>query len=216
MLPTTTARTRLPVRRATRPAAPPADHALVEQHLGLVRGLACRALRTAPRGVELDDLISLGTVALLEAARRYDPSVGASFSTFAFPRVRGAIVDGIAQLCMIKRSTYRRARREVAAGRAGVEVDSLEDLRERGNDLPADAEDVGDALDRARLHRAVARAVARLPERHRRFVEQHYGEGRDLMSIGADLGVSKSWASRLHARTVAELRRAVEPLALGA
>jgi RNA polymerase sigma factor for flagellar operon FliA len=66
-------------------------------------------------------------------------------------------------------------------------------------------------LDRARLHAAVADAVATLPIRERVLVRQHYWRGKNLMEAGADVGVTKSGASRIHARALARLRTYIEP-----
>ena len=39
---------------------------------------------------------------------------------------------------------------------------------------------------------------------------KHYFEGKSLQEAGAELGVSKSWASRLHAQAVDQLRALIE------
>jgi RNA polymerase sigma factor FliA len=200
-----------PTRRAARAIADLSTAALVERHLGLTRALACQLIRAGvARQLELDELVSLGTVALLEAARRFDPTAGARFSTFAYPRLRGAMIDGIAQLSPIKRSAYRTARRHQAAGKPGLQIGSLDAMLEHGHEPAAEFVDPGETLDRVRQHRAVVAALGTLPERKRRFVEGHYVGGRGLKEIGDELGLSKSWSSRLHAQTLADLRQALD------
>ena len=49
-------------------------------------------------------------------------------------------------------------------------------------------------------------AIAALPDRERTIVERHYYQDQTLLEAGAELGVTKSWASRLHARAVDMLR----------
>jgi RNA polymerase sigma factor for flagellar operon FliA len=71
--------------------------------------------------------------------------------------------------------------------------------------------DAAHELDRARLRAAVADAVATLPIRERELVLRHYWQGKNLMEAGADIGVSKSWASRIHARALARLRTQIVP-----
>jgi RNA polymerase sigma factor for flagellar operon FliA len=39
---------------------------------------------------------------------------------------------------------------------------------------------------------------------------KHYWEGKNLLEAGAELGMSKSWASRLHAQAVERLRIIVD------
>lgn len=59
-------------------------------------GLAQQAARShSGRGVHHDDLLQEARIGLLQAARKYDPSLGNRFSTAAFQRVNGAVVDCI-------------------------------------------------------------------------------------------------------------------------
>ena len=51
----------------------------------------------------------------------------------------------------------------------------------------------------------VRTAVAELPEQERTLVERHYFGGERFDKVAAELGLSKSWASRLHTRAVARL-----------
>jgi len=70
---------------------------LVMEHLPLVRFIAGRARASLPPGVCEADLIGAGALGLVEAAHRYDPSRGVKFTTFAYPRIRGAIIDHLRQ-----------------------------------------------------------------------------------------------------------------------
>ncbi|MBP6631458.1 MAG: RNA polymerase subunit sigma-70, partial [Kofleriaceae bacterium] len=47
------------------------------------------------------------------------------------------------------------------------------------------------------------------PERERQLLEKHYFEGKNLLEAGAELGISKSWASRMHAQAVDRLRQLI-------
>ena len=62
-----------------------------------------------------------------------------------------------------------------------------------------------EALERAELREVVRRAVDALPEQERALVRGHYYEGRRFDEVAAELGLSKSWGSRLHSRAVARL-----------
>ena len=61
---------------------------LVVAHLNLVRYLA---MKFANRGEPLDDLIQVGTLGLIKAIDRFDPSRGVEFTTYATPTVIGEI-----------------------------------------------------------------------------------------------------------------------------
>ena len=59
----------------------PAENALVERYLPLVRSALGRLAMTLPDHVDQDDLNSAGLIGLLHALRNYDPSSGSSFET---------------------------------------------------------------------------------------------------------------------------------------
>lgn len=67
------------------------------------------------------------------------------------------------------------------------------------------AENPEESASRAELKRALAVAVRNLPERERALVERHYFGGEAFDAIARDLGISKSWASRLHAGAIQSL-----------
>lgn len=87
---------------------------------------------------------------------------------------------------------------------------SLESLREDGFDPAADALGPDDQIATKRLAAKLRDAIRELPERERKLLTKHYWEGKDLVAAGAELGISKSWASRLHAQAVERLRAIVD------
>lgn len=84
--------------------------ALLERHLGLVHHVALGVLRKAPPNAELDDLVSAGTIGLMEAVDKFEPAYGLAFSTFAQPRIRGAILDDLRRRDHVSRSQRKRMR----------------------------------------------------------------------------------------------------------
>lgn len=69
--------------------------ACVLLHLPLVRSIARKLHQRLPQNVELSDLISAGTLGLLDAIRKYNPRQEASLATYAAIRIRGAILDSL-------------------------------------------------------------------------------------------------------------------------
>ena len=84
---------------------------LVERHALLVKRIGQHLMARLPSSVQLDDLIQAGMIGLLEAARNYDGSKGASFETFAGIRIRGAMIDEIRRGDWVPRSVHRNSRR---------------------------------------------------------------------------------------------------------
>ncbi len=104
-----------------RTAAPDVDacNQLVLTHLGLVRALASRLAQRVPSHIELSELVSVGTMGLVEAARRFEPSLGVPFDAFARRRVHGAMVDSLRGMDWAPRAV-RRMRRDVDSAIAKV------------------------------------------------------------------------------------------------
>src|SRR4051812_48918073 len=85
---------------------------LVVSHIGLVKALASRLAQRVPAHIELNELVSVGMMGLVEAARRYQPALGVPFDAFARRRVHGAMVDSLRGMDWAPRSV-RRMRRDV-------------------------------------------------------------------------------------------------------
>jgi RNA polymerase sigma factor for flagellar operon FliA len=96
---------------------------------------------------------------------------------------------------------------ETLARVATVHITSLEAAASMADErLPApDA-----VLDAGRLGARVRGAIQALPERERRLMELYYFADKNLEEAGAEMGLSKSWACRLHARAINLLREALE------
>jgi RNA polymerase sigma factor for flagellar operon FliA len=174
-----------------------------EQHLGLVFSIAVKLYRRMLGRVELDELVGFGTEGLLEAAARFDASRGAAFSTFAYPRIRGAMLDGARKLSSVPVAIYRRGR--------DIEMADHIHVDEPVPSLAACAvePDFDDQLDRAEQIERLEGALAELPDVQRHLVVQHHLNGVSLHDASRELGISKSWGSRQHARALATLREAL-------
>src|SRR3954463_15423069 len=84
---------------------------LVVSYSPMVRYLATKKLRELPSHWELDDLVSCGLLALVEAIDRFDPAQGATFEQYAWTRVSGSLVDELRRQDWVSRSTRRFGRK---------------------------------------------------------------------------------------------------------
>lgn len=76
-----------------------------------IRFLALRLKTKLPRSVELSELISAGTLGLLEALGKFQPQLGIRFETYAENRIRGAMLDELRRMDWFPRSLRQRVRR---------------------------------------------------------------------------------------------------------
>lgn len=189
---------------------------LIRDHLPLVHRVAER-LRASWRdsGLEIDDLVGSGTVGLIQAADRFDPTKGARFKTYAEIVIEGAIRDGVG------RGSCWFGRR--AAG--SVAVVHLDDLAPDGCEgwlgQAHDGQRLGPALWNGRpffqppsegdvdLGPLLIRELQRLPERQRRVIELCFLGDKRLTQAAKEMGIRLPRASRLRKEALQRLRDAL-------
>ncbi len=103
--------------------------ALIMKHAPLVKRIAYHLLNRLPDSVQVEDLIQAGMIGLLEAARNYDNSHGATFETYAGIRVRGSMIDEVRRSDWTPRSVHRKWR-EAAVTMREIELRTGRDARD--------------------------------------------------------------------------------------
>ena len=103
-------------RIAPAPLEPEQERLLIE-HLPAVRYIARSIHERVPQHVELEELISAGTLGLLDAVRRFNPDKSVQFRSYAQFRIRGAILDSLRSLDWSPRELRRKGRMLAEAGR---------------------------------------------------------------------------------------------------
>jgi RNA polymerase sigma factor for flagellar operon FliA len=207
-----------------------AEDRAVTENLPLVRYIAARIASTIPASVELDDLIQTGTLGLIDAVRRYDPSKGIPFPAYARYRIRGAILDALRALDWATRNqrTQRGAASDASSGDESGEarpaqltffslgpVISLSSRRGSDGELPAPDVPCGENLHPDRLFEAseakelVKKALDVLPERYRKVVVMYYSGDWSMRDIGRSLGVNESRVSQIHKAALGKMKRAL-------
>jgi RNA polymerase sigma factor for flagellar operon FliA len=212
------------------------DEQFVREYEGFVRGTALQTRAQLGLDAPVEDLVAFGFQGLLEARARFDASKGVAFKAFAYYRVRGAVLDGVRAMARLPRRAYARLKavealdrfaEETADGRAtnlqrpNVETNlrSIDAILGRvaaaytvavsHEDAVQGAGSPEEALLREERRARMREALRHLPERERLLVQGHYYEGRQFDEVSAELGISKSWGSRIHAHALDLLRQAL-------
>ncbi len=94
---------------------PAARTQLLDRYLGLVHHVARQVAARVSDVVEVDDLVSAGTLGLVQALEGFDLSRGLAFSTFAMRRIRGSILDELRSRDWVPRSVRAKGRQMAAA-----------------------------------------------------------------------------------------------------
>lgn len=83
---------------------------LIMNYLHLVRFVVNRLPVSLPSSISVEDLISYGTMGLIEAVERFDPERKLKFETYALTRVRGAVIDQLRHQDWVPRGVRRRTK----------------------------------------------------------------------------------------------------------
>ena len=140
---------------------------LVEKHTILVKRIAHHLLARLPPNILVDDLIQAGMLGLLEAAKNFNSTKGASFETFAGIRIRGSMLDDIRKGDWTPRSVHKNSRAITQA------ISSVE------NEMNSDAKD-SDIAKRLGIE---------LPQYHKMLNEVNRGKlvGIEYLGISEDV-----------------------------
>jgi len=213
------------------------DDLFVREYEGFVRALALQTRTQLGLDTAVEDLVAFGYQGLLEARQRFDASKGVAFKSYAHYRVRGAILDGVRSMARLPRRAYARLRAaealdQVAEANAENQgaaaarpptfeanlraIDAILGRVAAAYTVAVSAEDAAEGagspeealLHEERLTRMRA-ALTQLPERERHMIEGHYFHGKRFDVLSAELGISKSWGSRLHSHALDLLRAAL-------
>jgi len=219
---------------------------LLEKYLPLVRSIAHQIRQRLRIHLEVDELVQDGQIGLMEAADRFDSKLGVSFKTFAYYRIKGSIYDGLRKMDVISRRKNSKLMFEAAATEflAGEAVRGSTETRKAT--LKDDIDEVvgmisglvpililtSDAMDQfqqdqhgrsqdqqvaLKQERAELRkAMNELSDKERQLLEFHYYQDLTLEQSASNLGLSKSWASRLHAKAISKLQEKMARKARGA
>jgi RNA polymerase sigma factor for flagellar operon FliA len=130
---------------------------LVEQFLPLVRYVVARLPVTLPGSLDRDDFYSVGVMGLMHAASMFDPSRGASFKTFAYTAIRGAILDEVRKHDPVPRNRRDRLRKmDRANTKLWAELDREPTLAELAQTLGCSEQELDDDLQALHTSRMVS------------------------------------------------------------
>lgn len=179
----------------------PARQELIEHNLRLVVYIARRFENT---GINIEDLISIGTIGLIKAVETYQPSKNIKLATYASRCIENEI------LMYLRKNANRR--NEVSFDEPlntdwdGNEL-LLSDVLGTDNDIVM--RPIEDAADRYLLRTA----IRRLTPREREIITLRFGLGgvqeRTQKEVADRLGISQSYISRLEKRIIARLRKEI-------
>lgn len=240
-----TARQRQRLERAYKRATNPeqADEAefgeVVKKYSYLVRRWARRYAGTSQGVVDWDDLVSVGIMGLLQAKRRFDPTSGKPFESYAEYRIKGAILDELRRVDPFSQPMRRKVRKvsraiETLSHRLGHQPDDadlaeyldmtvaqvrkllqhVQELRftsveEIDRHSSLSSDLAVSGWNRSDLKVALAQSIKTLDQRSQTILGLYYFEGLSMSEIGKVVGVTEARISQLHTAAIKVLRAAI-------
>lgn len=178
-----------------------AKQLLIEHNLRLVVFIARRFENT---GVNLEDLISIGTIGLIKAVGTYRRDKNIKLATYASRCIENEILMHI---------------RKIAGQKAEISLDEPINMDYDGNELllsdilGTDEDTVSSALEDDVDLCLLRQALRELPPREREIVLMRYGlEGYKELTqkeVAQKMGISQSYISRLEKRIMQRLKKEI-------
>ena len=172
---------------------------LVSDNLNFVKAIANKY---TGRGLEFDDLVSEGYMAMVQAAQKFDASRGTQFVGYAAPFIRKAMeqaIDQQAGICRIPKSEQVFTNRS-----AGSSVSIDQPLSEGSKVSLLDILVNQDCM-------------AYLDEREKEVVEKFYGIGRahvTLTEIGEDMNLKRERVRQIRDKALRKISKNAKTKAL--
>ena len=189
-----------------------------------------------PMGVEKDCLYSAALLGLTEAAHKYDESKGVSFRTFAYPRIRGAVVDELRKNSQLPQKVLKHigvireavesieppvtpelisqktglTEEQVEETLCAMKICSPENWDEIGGFSYGSVENPASNVENSEILEQMADCIELLPDRERSILIMYHLESMLLKEIGQVFSISESRASRLLTRAEFKLRQMLE------
>ena len=185
---------------------------IVTDNMGLV---VSTARKYQGQGLELDDLVSEGTIGMIKAAERYNPEKG-GFAAFALPEIKKSIEAAIEQ----QSGLYRIPRKEKYVvekkRRVPLSVDAPLGGRENINLLSllvnTNAKDSDIDATSSSYMKLIIDVLDLLDEREREVITCFYGIRRDRLSlaeIAAQMCIKRERARQIRDKATRKIRKAI-------
>ncbi|MEO2068749.1 MAG: sigma-70 family RNA polymerase sigma factor [Desulfurobacteriaceae bacterium] len=184
---------------------------LVLEYLPLVKKIANKIYRRIPEGVlEFDELVNVGVIGLIKAIEKYDETK-AKFSTYAYIKIRGEILDFLRSLDFLPRSLREKVKNSEDLRELKEEIISFISIEEHlfGDSdrfkikdiLTSDTRTPEEEVIVKELKERLTGALSKLSEREQLILQLIFVEELDLKSISEILNISISRVSQI--KTVA-------------
>lgn len=187
---------------------------LATDNIGYVVSMA---KQYAGRGVAMDDLVSEGSMAMVEAARKFDASRGKRFVSYAAPFIRRAMEHAIEEQAGLYRVPRSEANRETKKRKMPVSFDEPIPLGStNGFNLLSvlvnrNVRQADDVLQTSETEDGLKGLLGALDDREKEVVKRFYGLGTSsytMAEIADNMGLKRERVRQIRDKAVRKLRKA--------
>ena len=210
------------------------EQAILTRYLPLVKRAACHLRSQVSACFDQEDMEQVGMMGLLEAWRRYGSEPDAQFESYAFKRIRGAMLDELRRLDWrprqlrqqvhghnpVQRELHNRLGRAPSEQELATALDcSVDEVRHLSYASQAEAlqsleewlENGGKAptteSDDVDMAMTISKVLATLDKREQLLLALYYQQELNMKEIALVLGLTESRVCQLHKQCVLQLKQ---------
>ncbi len=198
---------------------------IILENTALVKKVASKIFFKLPRdaGIEFDELVNTGIIGLIKAIDKFDENK-AKFSTYAYIKIRGEILDYLRSLHIMPRSMREKIKKEKEEGKdiplsnlaIMISMDkaiSSEDESMRLIDVMV-SDDIGpeEQAISSQVGDLLVEAMEQLSEKEKRTLQMFFFEEREPKEIAHSLGISQSRVSQIKTQAIKKLKMILKDL----
>ncbi|NJI23080.1 FliA/WhiG family RNA polymerase sigma factor [Aeromonas veronii] len=210
------------------------EQAILTRYLPLVKRAACHLRSQVSACFDQEDMEQVGMMGLLEAWRRYCSEPDAQFESYAFKRIRGAMLDELRRLDwrprqlrqqvhghnQVQRELHNRLGRAPSEQELATALDcSVDEVRQLSYASQAEAlqsleewlENGGKAptteSDDVDMAMTISKVLATLDKREQLLLALYYQQELNMKEIALVLGLTESRVCQLHKQCVLQLKQ---------
>ncbi len=197
---------------------------MILDNTALVKKVVAKIFFKLPKdsGIEFDELVNTGIIGLMKALDRFDASK-AQFSTYAYIKIRGEILDYLRSLHVVPRTMREKIKKEKEEGKEiplsnlAIMISMEKAISTDGSmqlidTLVSEEKSPEECAISSEVNERIVVAMEQLNEKERRTLQMFFFEERDPKEIAETLGVSQSRVSQIKSQAIKKLRSIVADL----
>jgi len=197
---------------------------IILENTALVKKVASKIYFKLPRdsGIDFDELVNTGIIGLIKAIDKFDAQK-AKFSTYAYIKIRGEILDYLRSLHVMPRSMREKIKKEKEQSDKDIPLSNLAIMismeKAIGNEEGAPrlidvmvSEEIGpeEQAIRSQMKEMLEEAISRLNEKEQKTLQMFFFEEKEPKEIAKALNISQSRVSQIKSQAIKKLKNLIK------